>query len=224
MASAPELLIVDSSARETRSITRSLTKLFADNWKQSGDEVICRRDVGLRPPHFISETWIAAAFTPPTERSDEMRRQLALSDQLIAEIKAADVIVLGAPMYNYSMPASLKAWFDLIARIGETFSFDLSRGDYPIAPLLSGKKLVVLSSRGEFGFEKEGIRFHINALDPAIAACAHYLGAAQEDIHLISADYEEFKDERWERSVAAAREKTHNLATTLREQLEPVIA
>jgi FMN-dependent NADH-azoreductase len=134
---------------------------------------------------------------------------------LVSEVKSADIIVLGVPMYNYSMPASLKAWFDLVARIGHTFSFDLSLGDYPIQPIETGKKLVILSSRGEFGFRNGGARCHLNGLDPALAACAPYLGALPKDIETITVEYEEFKDERWDRSVADACRSTEEIATKL---------
>jgi FMN-dependent NADH-azoreductase len=133
------LLHIDSSARVDRSHSRRLGKFFIDAWRAAapGDELIYR-DIGLDPPPAMSQDWIAAAFTVPEKRSAAMRQTLAYSDELIDEIEKADVIVLGAPMYNYNMPASLKAWFDLIARIGRTFSFDLGRGDFPIEPILSG--------------------------------------------------------------------------------------
>ncbi|KIC08534.1 FMN-dependent NADH-azoreductase [Leisingera sp. ANG-M1] len=209
------LLIVHSSARQNRSHTRGLARIFAETWTASGGGSITERDVGLTPPGIINEDWIAAAFTSPEELQDEQRALLAESDALIEEIKAADVIALGTPMYNYSMPAALKAWFDLIARVGVTFSFDLARGDTPIEPILSGKKLIVLSSRGEFGFAPGGERAHLNGLDPALAASAHYLGADAAEMETVSIEYEEFKDERWENSLAAAQRRTAELAAAL---------
>ncbi|KIC22965.1 MULTISPECIES: FMN-dependent NADH-azoreductase [unclassified Leisingera] len=209
------LLIVHSSARKNRSHTRDLARVFTETWTANGGGEITERDIGLTPPSIINEDWIAAVFTDPSELTDEQRAVLAESDALIEEIKAADVIALGVPMYNYSMPASLKAWFDLIARVGVTFSFDLSRGDTPIEPILSGKKLVVLSSRGEFGFAPGGERSHLNGLDPALAASAHYLGANATEMETIAIEYEEFKDERWEKSLAAAQIRTAELAAAL---------
>ena len=144
-----------------------------------------------------------------------MDERLALSDQLIDEVSAADVIVLGAPMYNYGMASTLKAWIDHVSRIGRTFSFDLSRGEFPIQPILQGKKLVVLSSRGEFGFAPGEVRGHLNALDPAIAACAHYFGVAVEDIETVAIEYQEFKDDRHAQSVARAKERTGEVARAL---------
>jgi FMN-dependent NADH-azoreductase len=207
-----KLLIVHSSARQNRSHTRELARLFEERWTASGGGSVTHRDVGLNPPSIISEDWIGAVFTDPAERTTEQNNLLAESDTLIAEVMDADVIALCAPMYNYSMPAALKAWFDLIARVGVTFSFDLARGDSPIEPILTGKKLIVLSSRGEFGFAPGGERAHLNGLDPALRASAHYLGAKADDMETIAIEYEEFGDARWKESVAKAHERTRRVA------------
>ena len=206
MTTARTLLHIDASAQlEERSHTRKLTKSFVDRWtSRCPQDRVIRRDVGRSPIPAIDHDWIAAAFTRPEDRTPAMTERLALSDELVDEVIAADVIVMGAPMYNYGVPAALKGWIDHVARIGRTFSFDLARGDVPIEPILSGKTLVVLSARGEFGFEPGGMRAHMNALDPALASCAHYFGVAREDIHTIAIEYQEFKDERYRRSVADA--------------------
>ena len=203
------ILKIDASAQmEDRSLTRQLTNLFVQTFLEGEpDGRILRRDVGHTPPSFVDQQFIHAAFTPVEEREEWMNERLAESDQLIDELIAADIIVMGAPMYNYGMPAALKAWFDQVARIGRTFSFDLDRGDFPIEPILSGKHLVVLSSRGEFGFAPDGVRAAKNALDPAIAACAHYLGAASDAIETIAIEYQEFKDARHHASVKKAKEQ-----------------
>ncbi len=212
MPAPKSLLIVHSSARQNRSHSRELAHLFVKTWTANGGGPITHRDVGLNPPSPINEGWIGAAFTDPAELTQDQKALLATSDTLIDEIRAADVIAIGAPMYNYSMPAALKAWFDLVARVGVTFSFDLDRGDTPIEPILDGKKLVILSSRGEFGFAPGGVRAHLNGLDPALAACAHYLGAKAGEIATVAIEYEEFQDDRWKASVAAARERVADLA------------
>ncbi|WP_379574752.1 FMN-dependent NADH-azoreductase [Pseudophaeobacter arcticus] len=208
---------IDASAQlEERSLTRHLTGLFTQNFlAQAPDTKVITRDVGMNPIPAIDHKFIHAAFTPSDEREPWMNERLALSDELVDEVIAADIIVLGAPMYNYGMPTALKGWIDHIARIGRTFSFDLARGDTPIEPILSGKRLVVLSSRGEFGFAPGGVRAHLNALDPALAACAHYFGVAQADIETIAIEYQEFKDARHEASVESAEARTSNLAVKL---------
>lgn len=213
----PTLLRIDASAQlEERSLTRHLTSLFTQDFlAQAPDTKVISRDVGLSPIPAIDHKFIHAAFTPPAEREPWMTERLALSDALVDEVIAADILVMGAPMYNYGMPTALKGWIDHVARIGRTFSFDLARGDTPIEPILSGKRLVVLSSRGEFGFAPGGERAHLNALDPALAACAHYFGVAQPDIDTIAIEYQEFKDARHAASVETAEARTRELAATL---------
>ena len=223
MTTHKTILRIDASAQlDERSHTRKLTRQFVESWValRPQDRVI-RRDVARQPISPIDSDWIAAAFTKPEQRTPAMVERLALSDRLIDEVIAADVIVMGVPMYNYGMPAALKGWIDQVARIGRTFSFDLARGDVPIEPILSGKTLVVLSARGEFGFAPGGMRAHMNALDPAIAACAHYFGVARSDIHTVTVEYQEFKDERYRRSVAAAEQRTPQLAAELVASLAP---
>tara|TARA_R110000787_G_scaffold191805_5_gene303370 strand:+ start:1008 stop:1676 length:669 start_codon:yes stop_codon:yes gene_type:complete len=211
------LLKVDASAQlEERSLSRRLTTLFQEEFLAVDPTAkVIGRDVGRNPPPFVDHRFIHAAFTPPEEREPWMSEVLGPSDELINEVVAADIIVLGAPMYNYGMPASLKAWIDQVARIGRTFSFDLDRGDFPIEPILSDKKLIVLSSRGEFGFAPGEVRATKNTLDPAIAACAHYLGVARDAIYTIVIEYQEFKDDRHRASVNAATSDTIALAHRL---------
>ncbi len=211
------LLRIDASAQlEGRSLSRMLTGTFVDTFQKAApDSRIVTRDIGREPVPAIDHRFIHAAFTPLSDREPWMAERLALSDKLVDEVRDADLIVLGAPMYNYGMPASLKAWIDHVARIGRTFSFDLGRGDFPIRPILSGKRLVVLSSRGEFGFQPGGVRAHLNTLDPAIAACSHYLGVDARDIDTVAIEYQEFKDARHQHSVETARARTTVLAREL---------
>ncbi len=156
---------------------------------------------------------MAAAFARGP-LSDEQRRLLARSDVLIDEVRRAEVILIAAPMYNYGMPASLKAWFDQVVRIGQTFSFDLARGDRPLRPTLSGKAVVALTASGEFGFAPGGLNEAHGHLLPHLRSCARYLGAASFDP--ISIEYQEFRDQRHEASKAAAFDALGDLVPRLR--------
>ncbi|MCH2533057.1 MAG: NAD(P)H-dependent oxidoreductase [Bdellovibrionales bacterium] len=211
------ILRIQSSAQTSeRSITRKMGAQFIQEWIKTDPSVsIVTRDVAQNPLTFVDQSWIAAAFTKPEDRTPEMIERLKESDMLIDEIIKADILVIEVPMYNYGIPAALKAWIDQIARIGRTFSFDLSRGDVPIEPILSGKKLVQISSRGEFGFEPGGIREKMNALDSAIEACAHYLGVSQKEIYRVTIEYQEFKDQRHEDSKQQAEKKITRLVGKL---------
>ncbi len=212
------LLHIDVSAQTDRSISRKLSEKFVETWLgERPKDTVIRRDLSVTPPGFVTGDWIAACFTPEEERSNEMHEVLKESDELIGELAAADIVVLGTPMYNYGMPAVLKAWVDCVIRIGKTFSFDLARGDYPLEPILGGKTLVCLTSKGEFGFSPGGMREHMNFLDGHIEAVAHYLGLAER--HFVHSEYQEFADERHERSRNKAESDSIELAKTLAQTL-----
>lgn len=136
------ILRIDASARTTGSITRDLTdRIIA---RISGaDAPVTTRDLRTALPQ-IDEAWIGANFTPADDRTAEQRQTLALSDTLVAELQAADTIVIGLPIYNFGVPASLKAWMDLIARAGLTFEYTAEgpRG------LLTDKKIIVAVASG----------------------------------------------------------------------------
>ncbi|MEO1274615.1 MAG: NAD(P)H-dependent oxidoreductase [Pseudomonadota bacterium] len=197
------ILRIDASPRRERSLTRRLADDFMAAWqaRHPGDRVITR-DVGLAPPPAITEAWIGAAFTPADQRTPAQHGLLALSDAMVDELAAADLIVMAVPMHNYGMPTALKGWVDHVIRIDRTFTFDLARGDWPLEPVLGGKTLVLLTACGEFGFEPGGMRADWNHLDTHIRTVSHYLGVAET--HHLAIEYQEFRDARFEASVAAA--------------------
>ncbi|WP_422020728.1 FMN-dependent NADH-azoreductase [Pyruvatibacter mobilis] len=197
------ILRLDASARKSRSLTRTLSTSFIDQWREADPTArIIERDVGTNPPSLITEDWIAAVFADPEELSPEQQALVAESDQLIGEIEAADIIAIATPMYNYGMPAHLKAWVDQVVRINRTFTFDLARGDKPLQPILSGKTLVMLTSWGEFGFGPGEVNAHANHLTTHLETVSKYLGV--DDIHHIGIEYQEFGDERFAASQAEA--------------------
>ncbi|WP_025900052.1 FMN-dependent NADH-azoreductase [Sneathiella glossodoripedis] len=215
------ILHIDASARKTdnpvaeyNSISKSIASTFIKNWQAlNNEDNIIYRDVGANPPDFISQDWIAAVFTPDASQTDTQKSLLSLSDTLIKELEQADIIAMSTSMYNYGMPASLKAWFDQVIRVHKTFSFDLARGDFPLEPTLSGKTLVLITSCGEFGFAKGGIREKMNHLTPHIKTLSRYLGV--ETVHEITAEYQEFNDGRHKLSVQNAHIAAENLAQEL---------
>ena len=215
------ILHIDSSVRaisntnpEHDSISKKLAKGFITQFKkQTNIDEYIYRDVGMKPPQFITQDWIGAVFTPETKRTHQQQQILSQSDELIAEVEKANLIVISSPMYNYGMPAQLKAWFDQIIRINKTFDFDLARGDRPLAPILSGKSLLIITSSGEFGFEKGGINEVSSHLVPHLRTLSKYLGAT--DIYEITSEYQEFADQRHERSLQTAEAKANGLASVL---------
>lgn len=213
------ILHIEASSRKSdKSISKTLAQKFSMEWqRQRYDDKIIYRDLGQNPPTFISEEWIAAVFTADGERTDQQRSLLSLSDTLIDEVNESDIILMSTPMYNYGMPATLKAWFDQVIRVDKTFSFDLRRGDFPLEPIMSGKTLVLISSSGEFGFDHGGIREAMNHLGPHIKVLSKYLGV--DSFYEIQAEYQEFGDLRHEHSVTEAHAAVIELAGRLTQEL-----
>jgi FMN-dependent NADH-azoreductase len=119
-----KILQIDASARKTGSISRDLTHRIVDRFERAQ---VTTRDLATPLPQ-ITEDWIGANFTPAADRTDAQAETLRLSDTLIEEIKAADVLVIGLPIYNFGVPAALKAWIDLVARAGVTFQYSPATG------------------------------------------------------------------------------------------------
>lgn len=213
------ILHIDSSARLGRSHSRRLSARFVEAWlaRRPYDTVI-RRDVGLEPPPPVTEAWIAAAFTRPERRTPEMRSALAVSDALVDELERADLIVAGVPMYNFGLPAQMKAWVDNIVRVGRTFGFDRSRPGEPYWPMLSGKRLVTLGARGDWGYEPGERLAGINHVEPHLQTVFRYIGIT--DAVSIAAEYDEFADERIEQSLQAAEAEIDRLVARMTEEAQ----
>lgn len=134
------ILRIDASARHTGSVSRDLTDRIVARF--AGANVVTR-DLATPLP-LLDEVWIGANFTPPEDRTTAQQVALSLSDTLIAELRAADTIVIGLPIYNFSVPAAFKAWVDLVSRVGETFHYT----DTGPKGLLSGKKAIIAYAAG----------------------------------------------------------------------------
>lgn len=194
------LLVVHSSGRITRSITRHLAARFMAQWRiRHPDTALIEREVGVTPPPTVNEAWIAAAYgaSPDAPAPDP----LAWSETFINELFQADVIVLGAPIYNFGMPAQLKAWFDQIVRVGRTFSFDPEAAE-PYQPLLAPKPVVILTSAGDGALHPGGKLSHLNHLEPHLQTLFGFIGLT--DLTFIRAGYDEFQDDRTKRSLTTA--------------------
>jgi FMN-dependent NADH-azoreductase len=217
------LLHLDASARPGRrgvdphgSHSRALSHRFVSRWQAArpGDPVDYR-DLGATPPRLVDHDWIRAEFTPREQRDAGMRERLAESDVLVDELVASDVLVIGAPLYNFGMPAPLKAWVDGIVRIGRTVRFDPSRPDDPYVPLLTDKsrRAVVLSSRGGHGMEEGGPLAHMNHLERHLRTALGFVGI--HELHCIAVEHEEFGGERLAASVAEAHARIDALVDAL---------
>ncbi len=139
-----KLLEISASARSASSASRQLTRdLIAALDARHGDVQVTRRDLAKGVP-LIDEAWVEANFTPEESRTDSQRETLAFSDALVAELKDADILVIGTPLYNFSIPAALKAWIDMIARARLTFRYTENGPE----GLLEGKKAYVVMATG----------------------------------------------------------------------------
>ncbi len=133
------LLHLDSSARTTGSISRQLTSEFAAHWKENNPQsIVTYRDLANDPLPHIQEATVAAMFIPPAARNAEQVLATALQEKLIAELAASDTLVIGAPMYNFNIPSTLKAWIDHVVVFGRT----IGQG------LFNDTRVIIASARG----------------------------------------------------------------------------
>ena len=140
------ILRIETSVNRENSVTRKLTDRIISTLCD-GDVVT--RDIATNPLPLIDSSWASARVKPEDERSALDKEALALSDALVAEVQAADTIVIGAPIYNFTIPASLKAWIDLIARVGVTFRYTENGPE----GLLQNKRVIVAFASGGTGLD-----------------------------------------------------------------------
>ncbi|WP_433531151.1 FMN-dependent NADH-azoreductase [Micromonospora sp. CA-263727] len=139
----PHLLHIDTSIRGEQSVSRRLTARAAAAWRAAHPEgTITYRNFGKQPLPHLDEVGGLARMTPAEQHSPEQRRSWELTEQLVAEVKQADTVLLGLPLYNYGAPSSVKTWVDLLIAPG--LSYDPATG----AGLLGDREFIVLASRG----------------------------------------------------------------------------
>jgi FMN-dependent NADH-azoreductase len=210
----PTLLVVEVSPRFDRSTSRSLTGKFVEKWKAatpSGNVVV--RDLAKTHLPFVDLPWIGAAFGPPGQHSPEQAGAIKVSDDLVAELKAADHIVIGTPIYNFSVPAILKnnfsvpailkAYIDHIVRVGLTFTTN--------GGLVTGKRATaIMTAGGDFA---PGARYEsYNLATPYLRQILSFIGIT--DVNVILAGRSRAVDQgettmeafvgQFEREVSAA--------------------
>lgn len=139
------VLIIESSARQQDSVSRQLTREFTQQWQAAHPtDTLGLRDLALNPVPHLDADLLGGWMKPEAQRSAAEVQALLRSNELTDELLAADVLVLAAPMYNFTIPSTLKAWLDHVLRAGITFKYT------PTGPqgLLSGKRAIVLTARG----------------------------------------------------------------------------
>ena len=215
----PHILHIDASARpgiagtdHHGSHSRQLSHHFTSQWESSRpQDTITYRDIGQHPPSFINHDWIASAFTSEEQREPWMREALVESDQLVDELIAADIVVIGTPLYNFSMPAALKAWVDQIVRAERTVGVDKTNPHNPYTPKLTDRErhAVVLTARGGVNMAPGEEMAHMNHLEPSLALALEFVGITR--IHAIAIEGQEIGGEVLAKSIAKARRDVERL-------------
>jgi len=194
-----KVLAIDSSGRQDGSITRELsTDVIAALEDRFGSIQLVRRDVGAGLP-FVDAAWIEANFTPDEDRTQQQIDTLSLSDELVGELKRADAIVIGVPVYNFSISAALKAWIDMVARARSTFRYT----DNGPVGLLTGKKAYVVVATGGVA-----VGSLMDFATPYLRHALSFLGIT--DVEVIAADrVNSNKDESMDRARVEIAELVH---------------
>ena len=147
----PTLLHITVSPRGHHSISRQLGAVAVHEWKEHnpGGRVV-ERDLARTSLLFVDSEWIAGAFSPPETHSEGHKRAIAISDELISELQQADEIILDTPMYNFAVPAVLKAWIDHVVRAGKTFRYTTAGRPEGLLASKNIKVLVIIASGGKY--------------------------------------------------------------------------
>ena len=204
-----KVLIINASARTERSLSRQLTGIFTANWiKKHPNDSITYRNIGQEEIPHVTEKWIAAAFKPADLRGDEDEQVLKISNQLIAELKDADIIVLGTPMYNWSVPSVLKAYIDQVLRVNETVLVNKMTPEDPYTGLLNDKKVYLLMVRGNAGYDAGEFYEHMDFQTNYLKTVFRIMGV--EDIEYVSANGADIGESSWETAIEKIKKLIYN--------------
>ncbi len=192
------LLVINSSAAREGSVSRTLVEDTVARLQAAHSLAkVVRRDLGEQPvPHLTTDTLAGVRGTPTTAAERQAR---ALSDELIAELRAADTVIIGAPMYNFGVTTALRAWFDHVLRAGETFSYSAAGPQ----GLLPGKRVIVIESRG--GLYSEGPASAVDFQEPYLRHLLGFIGIT--DVTFVRAEKLGYGPEA--RATALAQAKSH---------------
>lgn len=171
-----QILHITASARGEASVSRGLGERLAQNLAARIDGEILRRDLNTGIP-FVTEEMIEGFYTPDEQRTPAQERALTLSDSLVDELLGADILVLSVPVYNFAVPASFKAWADLVARVGVTFRYT-ENGPEGLVP---DKKTYLVTASGGTPIGSE-----IDYMSPWVKFFLAFLGIT--DVEVIAAD------------------------------------
>jgi FMN-dependent NADH-azoreductase len=198
------LLVINSSAAGAASVSKQLIDETVARLRAADPAlVVVERDLGANPvPHLTIDSTAAIRGAEPA--NDAQRAAKALSDSLVAELKAADTLIIGAPMYNFGIPSTLKSWFDHVLRAGVTFKY----GESGPVGLLEGKRAIVVESRG--GLYSSGPTQALDSQEPHLRTMLGYIGI--KDVTFVRAEKLGYGPEAREQAINDAKAELARVA------------
>ena len=198
------LLVINSSAAGAASVSKQLIDETVARLRAADPAlVVVERDLGANPvPHLTADSTAAIRGAEPA--NDAQRAAKALSDSLVAELKAADTLIIGAPMYNFGIPSTLKAWFDHVLRAGVTFKY----GEKGPVGLLEGKRAIVVESRG--GIYSSGPTQALDSQEPHLRTMLGFIGIS--DVTFVRAEKLGYGPEAREQAINDAKAELARVA------------
>lgn len=199
------LLQINTSLFAAGGQSTQLANAFVEQWRNShADAQIVVRDLAAHPVPHLNAARVTAFMTPAEQRSPEQQEIVSYSDALIDEIKRADVVVIGLPLYNFGIPSALQAYFDHLARAGVTFKYTASGP----AGFLQGKRVLVFATRGG--------KYAGTAQDSATTHVRSFLGLlGMTEVEFIYAEGLNIDAHTREQGLNAARQQGAQLAQSL---------
>jgi FMN-dependent NADH-azoreductase len=196
------ILVIESSARQQGSVSRQLTEQFIAQWRHAhpADDVQVR-DLASEPVPHLDADLLGGWMKPAEQQTVAEQQALQRSDLLTEELLAADVLVLAAPMYNFAIPSTLKAWLDHVLRAGKTFKYSETGPQ----GLLTGKRAFVLTARG--GIYAGGSLDH---QEPYLRQALGFIGIHQVDF--VHAEGLNLGADSMEKGLGKAREQLARVA------------
>ncbi len=198
------LLVINSSAAGAASVSKQLIDETVARLRAADPAlVVVERDLGANPvPHLTTDSTAAIRGAEPA--NDAQRAAKALSDSLVAELKAADTLIIGAPMYNFGIPSTLKSWFDHVLRAGVTFKY----GENGPVGLLESKRAIVVESRG--GLYSSGPTQALDSQEPHLRTMLGFIGI--KDVTFVRAEKLGYGPEAREQAINDAKAELARVA------------
>jgi FMN-dependent NADH-azoreductase len=202
------ILVITASPRGERSVSRTLTNVFAEAWAQNHPEdTILLRDIGHHPVPHVTEPWVAGAFAPADAQTPESKAAIAVSDQLLGEFLSADRYIFGVPMYNFNIPSTFKAYIDQIVRAGKTFAV----GPNGYEGLVKDKKALFITSSGGAYLPNTPMAAY-NFQEPYLRVIFGFIGVT--DVQFVAADSLNMGEDAARHSREKAENALKELAAT----------